>query len=77
MAIQRNIEYFRDYIVSKKARINAHKTNVEKMLMKEKELDSVFIDEVLAELEKQEKEENEGNDGNEGNERKPGKEQNI
>jgi hypothetical protein len=59
------MDYFREYISTKKKRIEAHKSNVEKMLMKEKDLDSVFIDQVVAELERQENEEK-----NEKNEKK-------
>ncbi len=48
---------FRDYITTKKKQIQHNKTNVERLLRKESELDHIFIEEISKELEKQEKEE--------------------
>lgn len=54
ISIQDNLDTFRDYITKKKRKIEIHKTNVEKLLRKEQELDKEFIEEVTAELERQE-----------------------
>jgi hypothetical protein len=60
------LETFREYITEKKRKIVMQKSNVEKMLRNEQELDKVFIEEVAAELERQEKQ-NENSNTNDKN----------